>query len=321
MAWVPTVDYSFSKPSAAGLARAGYVAAGPYVGPGTAPKHLTAAERDALHAAGLSIFLNVEGATGDARNGAKVGTYHGHLGVADSQALGAPARVALYAAIDFDVQPNEWPAVAAYLRAYGAVVRAAGYRVGAYGGLNAMTWAASTAGLVDCLFQTYAWSTRNGSVVWHPAAVIRQTHNGVSMAGGQVDIGQSLAPDFGQWPPVNQPTLGDDDMPIYVRDDSTGGCYHTPGGLDGLFHVATPDAWTAALAGARKGAADVQHFPTTAALRAAWGRVPDVDPLPAPPPVTIELSGEQVAALVAAVTSAARAGIDGAVLRTPTSAA
>lgn len=200
--WVDAVDYSFSKPSPAGLAAAGIRSAGMYVGPGTAPKHLKPAERDALLGLGISIFLNVEGATGDMKGGSSVGAYHAHLAVAEAAQLGAPGGAALIAAADFDVQAGDWPAVTSYMRTYGPICRAAGYRAGLYGGLNAITWAARD-GLAEVLFQTYGWSRRlvNGvsQVVWHPAARIQQYQNGVSMAGGQVDRCRALVPDWGQW--------------------------------------------------------------------------------------------------------------------------
>jgi hypothetical protein len=200
--WVDAVDYSFSKPTPSRLAAAGIKSAGTYVGPGTEPKHLQPAERDALFASGLSVFLNVEGASGDAKRGATVGAYHGHLAVAEASQLGAPAGVALIAAIDWDVQAPEWPAVSSYMRAYAPICHAAGYRAGLYGGLNAITWAARD-GLAEILFQTYGWSRRvvNGvsQVVWHPAAQIQQYRNGVNMAGGNVDQCHALAPDWGQW--------------------------------------------------------------------------------------------------------------------------
>lgn len=200
--WLAAVDYSFSKPSAVGLASAGIQSAGVYVGPGTQPKHLKPAERDALFAAGLSVWLNVEGASGDARAGASVGAYHAHLAVAEAAQLGAPRGVALVAAVDWDVQASEWPAVSSYMRAYAPICRAAGYRPGIYGGLNCITWAFRDE-LAEILFQTYGWSRRLvggvSQVVWHPAAQIQQYHNGVNMAGGNVDLCHALAPDWGQW--------------------------------------------------------------------------------------------------------------------------
>ena len=50
------VDYSFSRPSAASIAAAGFIGVVRYLS-GNAGKDLSAGERDALHAAGLAIAL------------------------------------------------------------------------------------------------------------------------------------------------------------------------------------------------------------------------------------------------------------------------
>ena len=70
------VDYSFPPhPSPAGLAAAGKRFAGRYIGPGW-DKHLDAAERDALFANGLDIFLLAEGAADGATGGYNIGVMH-----------------------------------------------------------------------------------------------------------------------------------------------------------------------------------------------------------------------------------------------------
>jgi glycoside hydrolase-like protein len=196
--WVGFVDYSFSKPSPAQLAMAGYKAAGAYVGPGTAGKWFTSSEIADLHAHGVSAVLLVEGSEKGAASGATMGAYHGHLAVSHAQTLGAPRGCVLIPAVDWDIQSYDWSAVTGYFQAFRAIASAAGYRTGIYGGLNAVTWAVRD-GLVDIVFQTYAWSTRNGVLVWHPRAVIRQTHNNVNAYGGNVDLGMALEPDYGQW--------------------------------------------------------------------------------------------------------------------------
>lgn len=198
MTWVGFVDYSFSKPDPAGLAAAGISSAAAYVGPGTSGKWFTSSEIADLHAHGLSATLLVEGTEKGAAGGATMGTYHANLAVSHAQRLQAPRGCVLIAAVDWDVQTYDWAAVTAYFQAFRAVASAAGYRTGIYGGLNSITWAVRD-GLADVYFQTYAWSMRNGVLVWHPRAVIRQTKNGVSLAGGDVDLGQALEPDWGQW--------------------------------------------------------------------------------------------------------------------------
>jgi hypothetical protein len=200
------VDYSFTQPSAAGLAAAGIKAAGVYVGPGSEGKQLQAGERDALFSAGLSIFLLVEGATQDALLGAPKGVQHANLALADCRSLGVPTGVALITAIDFDVQANQWPACVAYQQAFNKVVRAAGFRTGIYGGLKCITWAKRD-GIADILFQTYAWSGK--PPVWVSGVQIQQYHNGVQIGSGLVDLCRTMTADFGQWArPLEEEDMG-----------------------------------------------------------------------------------------------------------------
>jgi hypothetical protein len=212
-------DYSFSPPSIGGLVGAGIKGAGRYVGPGSQPKHLTARERDALLAAGLCIWLLVEGAAKDALSGASVGAYHGRLCASEAQSLGAPRGAVLVGNVDWDVSAAEWPAVAAYFRAYAGPVRTAGYRVGLYGGLNAIEWAARD-GLADILMQTYGWSTRLvgnvKKIVWSTHSHIQQYRNGVKVGGGDIDLCRAVVDNFGQWPIPAAPTKGENVSTIWL---------------------------------------------------------------------------------------------------------
>lgn len=188
------VDYAFSVPSVASLVAAGKHGAGRYIGPGSASKHLTAPERDRLLAAGLCIWLSVEGGANDALQGASLGASHGAMAVRDATWLSAPKGVALFANVDLDVTPTQWPACRNYLNAFGKIVRAGGYRVGLYGGYNAIAWG-SRDKVADIFWQTYAWSGGR----WHPAAQLQQYHNGVTLGGADVDLCRNVADDFGQW--------------------------------------------------------------------------------------------------------------------------
>ncbi len=185
------VDYSFARPSPAGLAAAGKTFAGRYVGPGSG-KLLTAGERDELLAAGLDIMLLAEGTADGALGGYNMGVYHGELAKAAAQALGAPWDTAIYFAVDFDVTADQWPIVAQYLHGAGFAVGAP--QVGVYGGLRAVQWAARD-GVADWFFQTYAWSEGQ----WFPGNHVEQYHNGVQLAGGEVDLCRSVQAEFGQW--------------------------------------------------------------------------------------------------------------------------
>lgn len=220
---VEGVDFAFSNPSPGGLYAAGKRFAMRYVGPGTSPKHLTAAEANALKAAGLSLVTLVEGATGDPKGGFQVGVSHARSAVAMLKARGFPTDRPMYFAIDYDVSSTSWPAAREYLRGAGSVIGAG--LVGIYGEYDAMGWAARD-GVAAWFFQTYAWSSGR----WYPGNHVEQYSNGRPLAGGTVDLCRSKKPDFGQWGQTvqgGQPTGGDDDMPEIMVSvtDGHGGVY------------------------------------------------------------------------------------------------
>lgn len=186
------VDFAFSNPNPAGLYAAGKRFAMRYVGPGTSPKHLTVAEADALKRAGLSLVTLVEGATGDPKGGFSVGVSHARQAVEMLKARGFPTNRPMYFAIDYDVSSSAWPAAREYLRGAASVIGAG--LVGIYGEHDAMVWAARD-GVAAWFFQTYAWSGGR----WFAGNHVEQYHNGVSLAGGTVDLCRNKKVDFGQW--------------------------------------------------------------------------------------------------------------------------
>jgi len=210
------VDFAFSNPSPSGLAAAGKRFAMRYVGPGTSPKHLTVAEASSLTAAGLSLVTLVEGATGDPRGGFPVGVSHARSAVAMCKARGFPTGRPMYFAIDYDVSSTSWTAAREYLRGAGSVIGAG--LVGVYGEYDAMVWAARD-GVAGWFFQTYAWSGGR----WYTGNDVEQYHNGVSLAGGTVDLCRSRKADFGQWGQA-QTITGGDDMVIYQLPNGWVGC-------------------------------------------------------------------------------------------------
>lgn len=185
------VDYSFARPSPAGLAAAGKRFAGRYVGPGTG-KLLSAPERDALHGAGLDIFLLAEGFADSAAGGYGVGVSHAQSALNAARALGAPDSAAVYFAVDYDVAASAWAAPREYLRGAGSVIGPG--RVGVYGKRDVMVWAQRD-GVAAWFFQTYAWSLGE----WFDGNHVEQYLNGQEVAGGEVDLCRSKVPNFGQW--------------------------------------------------------------------------------------------------------------------------
>jgi hypothetical protein len=199
------VDYAYAPhPSAAGLAAAGKHFVCRYGGPGSPGKQLTATERDALFAAGLSIVANAEGAANGLLGGRPVGlawaaSARDHFG-----ALGMPVDRPIYFSADFDCSAGQWPAVREGLRGAASVIGAD--RVGVYGSYDVMRWAAADKVAVK-FWQSYAWSGGR----WFAGNDIEQYHNGVTVAGADVDLCRAMTADYGQWG-ESMPLIDDKDF-------------------------------------------------------------------------------------------------------------
>jgi hypothetical protein len=249
------IDYSTARPSVSALKAAGVRSVGRYIGydgePGFADtgKNITRAEAAALHAAGISIWLAFEYAADAVTRGADQGRKDGELAARQLAALGAPAGITVYFAVDFDI-PDFAPHLpgipqnaiaklgpaADYFRAIGMLKRS--YKVGVYGGY----WAVSRlldAGLVSAAWQTVAWSGGRRD----PRAVLYQLAGKVPIAGTDVNIHEGASPDFGQWPRPGQKEVSVDKPPVppgqwknpdeWTWKDS----YQLGVGLDGQLHV------------------------------------------------------------------------------------
>jgi hypothetical protein len=155
-------------------------------------KNLTAAEVTAYHAAGLATGLVWEDGTTRATQGRQAGIDDAHAADAQRAAYGLPADQPVYFAVDED---TDWTSVAAYFAGADSVLgtNAAGLRrTGAYGGILVIDGAAAAG--FHYLWQTLAWSGGQRSV----HATLYQ--NGSTVLGGQADINDVLAADWGQYP-------------------------------------------------------------------------------------------------------------------------
>lgn len=186
------VDYSESRPSPTGLVNVGKHFAGRYVGAGSGAKLLLPDEAQQLSDAGLLIVSLVEGAELDPLQGFSKGRQHGLEALNWHTTHGFPSPLCFYFAVDFDVQPGQWPNVVQYMK--GAASAVGMGRVGIYGGINAMEWAARD-GVAAYYFQTYAWSGGR----WSGFNTIEQYRNNVSLVGGTVDLDHALTDHYGGW--------------------------------------------------------------------------------------------------------------------------
>ena len=190
-------DYAFTTVPVPALTADGIGFACRYLSTDPA-KNLAAAERDALHAAGISIVLVWETTGRSPIGGYASGLAEARTARAQAIALGCPASVPIYYAVDFDPTTAEITEVLDYLHGAADAEGSKG-RVGVYGSYE-ITEAAAAAGYAY-LWQTYAWS--NGQ--WQAAAVIRQTLNGTTIGGVDADIDEATAGNYGQWAPAGTP--------------------------------------------------------------------------------------------------------------------
>jgi hypothetical protein len=164
-----------------------------YVSADTTGKRITLQEINAYLNVGVGVGLVYEDSAGAFLGGATIGASHAARAVTQAQALGYPTGCAIATAIDKDTSADPGT-IDAYLWAFTRGCHTAGYRSMVYGGLSTIRRAGDL-GLVDLLWQTYAWS--NG--VWDPRAAIRQIQNGVLIAGRDVDIDVAMVSDYGFW--------------------------------------------------------------------------------------------------------------------------
>lgn len=210
------LDYSLSHPDPLCVAAQGYAFVARYVGvlePNSA-KYLDAAELTQIRAAGLSIICVRETVAGFMLTGdgaAHAVASRGHL-----RQLGISDDTPIFYALDVDprnLTTAERANVIRFLRA-AAAADGGRSRVGIYGSDDAMDWWARSE---HCQWgwQTFAWSSGRIS----PNAHFRQYRNGVAVCGGTVDLNETYADDFGQWPrpsTSSPPPSKEDAMPYPV---------------------------------------------------------------------------------------------------------
>lgn len=182
------LDYSFARPDPAQIKAQGFQGVMRYLSP-NAGKNLTAPERDALRAQGLAIGLVWEWYAQRALEGHDAGVQDGQAALVQANALGVPADVAIFFAVDWDATPEQQQAINDYLT---GAKTSLGDRVGEYGGFYPVSRALD-AGVIKYAWQTYAWSGGQ----WDNRAQLRQELNG--QWGGSVDFDEDVAGTAGLW--------------------------------------------------------------------------------------------------------------------------
>lgn len=158
-------------------------------------KNLTRDDVDRIHGNDMAVAFVYEYNPQSALGGYSTGTANGNVALQHFQSLGVPPGVACYnAGTDFNVQPGQMSTCLAHETGFAVTMATGGYRAGAYTGYPFGLYLTQH-NYSGFIWQTYAWS--NGA--WLAAAALRQTVNGVYVAGVDVDIDESERIDFGQW--------------------------------------------------------------------------------------------------------------------------
>jgi hypothetical protein len=184
------VDYSWYRPSPSSLKSDGYRFVCRYLSHDTTGKNLSKSEADALIAEGIGVVSNWEDSATDALSGYDLGVSDAKAADSQDSADGAPSTRPIYFSVDFDATPGDQTAISAYFDGVASVIGLD--RTGAYGGYYVVQ-RLFDAGKIKWGWQTYAWSGGQ----WDSRAQLRQVQNGI--AGGQMDLDQAVADDFGQW--------------------------------------------------------------------------------------------------------------------------
>lgn len=159
-------------------------------------KNVTRAEIDALHAAGLGVFLIFEGTADRSLAGAAAGQADGTKARAQARALGAPDTVRIYTTCDTDPTGSQVATVKAYGDGFAAAAGVSGfYACGAVLAVSALTpWLAGASG-------------------WNGSKAYDATGKWVMKQGP--DLGGRAA----SWAGINWPALGFDYDPNLIAGD------------------------------------------------------------------------------------------------------
>ena len=127
-------------------------------------KRLTADEVKDYHANGLGIGVVFEDAANNPLGGKKQGVADATKALSQANALGFPASVPIYFAVDFDTTPAQQATIDEYLRGAASVIGAD--RVGVYGSFYVVERCAANK-TAKWFWQTLAWSGKQVSKYNH----------------------------------------------------------------------------------------------------------------------------------------------------------
>lgn len=189
----PGCDYASPDISAAALVEHQLEFACRYASTPGNPKNLTAGEARALIDAGRGVVSVFETTADRALAGAAAGAADIVSARAQHAEFGLTEDRPVYLTVDFNMTQAQWPAVRAYFT--GARTTPGAGKIGVYGGVDVCR-ALLGAGLVDYVWQTWAWSAGQ----WADLTHIRQIPGTVTIDGFPIDLDVAFGVDYGQWP-------------------------------------------------------------------------------------------------------------------------
>jgi hypothetical protein len=186
------VDYAYGRPAPKMLREAGVTFVCRYLS--SESKGLGKGEAADLSAANIDIVTVYEQFSLRALHAYDAGVQDAVQARKLLADVDAPKGAVAFFAVDFDAVPVQLDRIVEYVR--GATDHLGWDRVGIYGGLLAVNHVLA---LNACKYgwQTYAWSGTPAR--WCSRAQLRQTENGVHVAGIEVDLDTAVAADFGAW--------------------------------------------------------------------------------------------------------------------------
>jgi Domain of unknown function (DUF1906) len=207
-------DYSYDWPGIPALKAAGKQGVFRYLtGTTTAAygsKNLTPREAQELQAAGLSVTSNFESSAGFMLSTYDAGAKAAAAAARQHAWCGGPDHRPIYFSLDVNATYDQWKQAKAFLQ---GCASALGWdRVGMYGGLFQLDWAAKELGM-RWLWQSLGWSYGTTS----PHALVKQYKNGVTLGNGTVDYDRAVVADWGQWNATKEDlTIVDADTKTYL---------------------------------------------------------------------------------------------------------
>lgn len=169
--------------SAAKIKAEGYEFAGRYlVPPEKYSKALTANEAKAITDAGLKILTVYETTADRVKGGAFAGKIDAQTAYECAKAINMPTSGAIYFAVDYDAQSNDYTVISDYFKAARQYIGE--YKLGIYGSCSVIE---AMSPYVDCLWQCVAWSYGKKSPKLH----VYQGQFNKYAGGVNVDINES----------------------------------------------------------------------------------------------------------------------------------